>query len=89
MELKKLLNEGIVTFTYKKLNGEERQAKGTRILDFDVAIGLEEDDIPKGLRSEVDGVIAYWDLDKKAWRSCKEENVISIDKIISKEEIYG
>lgn len=88
-DLKTLLNEGLVTFTFKKLNGETRSATGTRILNSAVALGLTEDDKPKGIRKEVPGVIAFWDIDKGAWRSVRESSIISIDRVVTEEELLG
>lgn len=80
-DIKTLLNEGIVTFTFTKTNGEIRQAVGTRILDPAVAKGYTESDAPKGTGKETPGVIPYWDLDKEAWRAVREDSIISIDNI--------
>lgn len=88
-DLKTLLNEGLVTFTFKKLNGETRSATGTRILNSAVALGMTEDDKPKGIRKEVPGVIAFWDIDKGAWRSVRESSIISIDRVVTEEQCLG
>ena len=88
-DLKTLLNEGLVTFKFKKLNGETRSATGTRILNSAVALGLTEDDKPKGIRKEVPGVIAFWDIDKGAWRSVRESSIISIDRVTTEQELFG
>lgn len=85
--LKDLLKDAIVTFTFKKTNGEERTAVGTRCLT--IATGMTEDDKPKGIKSETPGVVAFWDCEKHAWRSCREDAVISIDKVLSRNEVLG
>ena len=88
-DLKTLLNEGVVTFTFTKANGEMRTATGTRILNSAVAIGFTEDDKPKGIRKEVPGVIAFWDIDTCAWRSVREDSIISIDRVVTEAELFG
>ena len=88
-DLKTLLSEGQVTFTFKKANGEIRTATGTRILNSAIAMGYTEDDKPKGIRKEVPGVIAFWDIDKGAWRSVREDSIISIDRVATEEELLG
>ena len=88
-DLKTLLSEGRVTFTFKKANGEIRTATGTRILNSAIAMGYTEDDKPKGIRKEVPGVIAFWDIDKGAWRSVREDSIISIDGVATEEELLG
>ena len=82
--LKELLKEAIVTFTFTKKNGEIREAVGTKC--FDIATGFTENDVPKGTKSEVAGVITFWDCEKQAWRACTEDSVISIDKVVSKKD---
>ena len=88
-DLKTLLSEGIVTFTFTKANGETRTATGTRILNSAIAMGYTEDDKPKGVRKEVPGVIAFWDIDKGAWRSVREDSIISIDRVVTEDELFG
>ena len=88
-DLKTLLSEGQVTFTFTKVNGEIRTATGTRILKSSVAMGYTEDDKPKGIRKEVPGVIAFWDIDKGAWRSVREDSIISIDRVTTEAEMFG
>lgn len=80
-DIRTLLNSGIVTFTFIKANGETRVANGTRVLDPAIATGYTDADAPKGTGKEMSGVIPYWDLDKQAWRSVREDSIISIDKI--------
>lgn len=88
-DLKTLLSEGQVTFTFRKANGEIRTATGTRILNPAIAMGYTEDDKPKGIRKEVPGVIAFWDIDKGAWRSVREDSIISIDRVTTEAEMFG
>ena len=88
-DLKTMLGEGIVTFTFKKTNGETRTATGTRVLNPAIAMGFTEDDKPKGIRKEVPGVITFWDIDKGAWRSVREDSIISIDSVATMEELFG
>lgn len=88
-DLKTLLSEGRVTFTFKKTNGETRTATGTRILKSSIAMGFTDADMPKGIRREIPGVIAFWDIDKGAWRSVRESSIISIDNVTTEAEIFG
>lgn len=88
-DLKTLLSEGQVTFTFKKANGETRTATGTRMLNSSIALGYSEEHKPKGVRKEVPGVIAFWDIDKGAWRSCREDSIISIDRVSTEAELLG
>lgn len=88
-DLKTLLSEGQVTFTFIKTNGEIRTATGTRILKSSVAMGFTDADMPKGTGREIPGVIAFWDIDKGAWRSVREDSIISIDRVVTEAEMFG
>ena len=90
--LKEVLNENVVVFTFKKVNGEERQAIGTRAVLTDSEFSSNEHinftqyDLPKGIKTVNDDIITYWDLDKFEWRSCRVDSIISIDKVITKND---
>lgn len=73
-----LKTEDVVNFTFKKKNGELRHACGTKKIDKIKSI--DEGAIPSGKGAQKTGVIAYFDLDKSAWRSFQEESLISIDE---------
>lgn len=83
--LKELLNENVVCFTFRKVNGEERQAIATRAMlkdsEFSSYINFTESDLPKGTGIDSDTTIRYWDLEKCGWRSCRIDSVISIEDV--------
>jgi hypothetical protein len=87
VELKEKLRNGIVTFTYTKKDGTTRQAKGTLMQDRSI-VG-ENFIAPKGTGAEKVGSIAYWDLDKDAWRACQDTAIVSIDNFIDRESLLG
>jgi hypothetical protein len=74
-ELKNLLHNGVVEFTYTKKNGELRTARGT--LNFDE---IPEDQHPRG--GDVDysseTTTRYYDLNSSGWRSFINENLVEI-----------
>ena len=77
-KLNRLLNtEDVVNFTFKKKNGELRHARGTKKLDRIKSI--DENAIPSGEGNSKIGIVTYFDLDKLAWRSFKEELLVSLD----------
>jgi len=76
-ELRERLNQGVVYFKFTKTDGTERIATGTRLAS---EVGGEA---PTGRGTEAVGVIAYWDLDKNAWRSCREDSVVELIKLQS------
>lgn len=71
-QIKETLSSGDVRFTYRKKDGTEREAYGTRNTD----IIMLNDAMPSGNGSEKDGVITYYDIDAKGWRSFITENFI-------------
>lgn len=70
--LKSMLSEGNVKFSYKKTNGETREAIGTankRALDrAGVAFSAG------GARGGEEKSVRYYDVEKNAWRSLSATN---------------
>lgn len=75
--LRNLLAHNIVSFTYKKVNGEIRHAIGTRSLVL--AENYTSQYIARPLGEEQPN--SYYDVEKMGWRSYKPENLISIDGV--------
>jgi hypothetical protein len=76
-----MLGEGVVTFCYKKTNGEERQARGTLCHgisdDFDhYEYKAEDGDTFANVLKR--GVYVYFDLDCRSFRSFAAKNLISL-----------
>lgn len=89
-QLKKELEQGVVNFTYTKINGVERQAIGTlnpRLIEAaEKAAGHEpkrktEDSIKRRQRNEK--IFVYYNLDKQSWRAFTVANLVSFE-IVSK-----
>lgn len=77
--LKEALHNGVVEFTYTKINGETRNAKGT--LNSGI---LNEKVVSSGNgkgREPKEGVVVYYDLNSDGFRSFREENFVGIDRI--------
>ena len=72
-----LLAQNIVSFTFRKVNGEIRHAVGTRNLD--IARNRTGENIPNPVYGEQPN--SYYDVEKMGWRSYKPENLISIDRV--------
>ena len=75
-----LLANNIVSFTFRKVDGDIRHAKGTRNLDLARNHTGEYIPTPKG----VEQPNSYYDVEKMGWRSYKPENLISIDGVIAR-----
>ena len=69
-----LQNKKEVKFKFTKIDGTERIALGTKHKDVIESFNAT----PSGNGSEKTGVITYFDLEKKSWRSFKEENLKEI-----------
>lgn len=78
-EFKKALKEGKVTFSYKKVNGEVREAVGT--LNGKFSKNLELYKSKKEITQTTPGVLRYYDLNSDGWRSFLEENFIEMTKV--------
>ena len=98
-ELADLLKDNLVRFTFTKKDGSTRHACGTQNVEIAKEYGAA---VPTGVQPERPGIIPFIDLDMKAsdmspedvakgrfWKSCREENVQSIDEVISVDEIMG
>lgn len=77
-ELNMKLSKGPVKFTYTKKDGETRHAYGTKSPSY-IVNNFGEDKLPSGTGVTKTGVTPYFDLDKQAWRSLRDESLVSID----------
>ena len=90
--LKDILENNVVIWTFTKVNGESRQTIGTRAVLNDSEFSINEHvnftqyDLPKGIKTVNDDIITYWDLEKFGWRSCKINSIVSIDKVMTKND---
>lgn len=71
--LKRLLRKGVVKFTYKKLDGSLRKARGTLKPSL-----LPETDANDDRQTQKRGYCTYYDLGVSDWRMFKSENIIDI-----------
>jgi len=72
--LKEKLHKGIVSFSYRKVSGETRHARGT-LLGIGHTIKGTSNRIPCEL------TLQYYDIDCKGWRSFRIENLIEVGNI--------
>ena len=80
--LRTLLAHNIVSFTYRKVNGEVRHAIGTRNLAL--AEKHTGTSIPRPKNEEQPN--SYYDVERNGWRSYKPELLISIDGVYARED---
>ena len=85
-DLKKALNEGVVIFQFVKKDGTLRYARGTTDPDLVPAV-----DTPKGLRTPLQQAmyerqtVAFYDIDKKGWRSMRIDTIWSYHRALKLE----
>ena len=89
-EFLQLLNTNIVTFHYRKKNGQLRKAVGTTCLDFvptdllpkGSTAPLPEGSCPDGLRGgrqRPEGYVNYYDFTVQGWRTLRLKHVTSYE----------
>lgn len=82
-DLRKALYEGIVIFQFQKIDGTLREARGTTCPDL-----VPSDDVPKGTRTPEQKAayrrqtVAFYDIDRKAWRSMRIETIWSYQRAL-------
>ena len=73
-KLKRMLKKGIVKFSYKRIDGTLRKARGTMNPDY----LPETDKDSSSKRKENKDVVTYFDLSKDDYRSFRKENFVEI-----------
>jgi hypothetical protein len=74
-ELKKLLQEDIVTVKFTKIDGTVRVMKCTQKMDV-----VPAESRPKNESApKAQGLVTVWDVENSGWRSFKEQSVISYE----------
>jgi hypothetical protein len=73
-ELRNVLAESVKRFKFVKLNGEVREALGTR----DIKLIPKDVRTPKFIDDVSDKSIVYWDLDEQDFRSVSTKSFVGI-----------
>mgnify|MGYP003627795370 FL=1 len=76
-KLRQRLKLSVVKFSFKKKNGQTRYATGSTNIDMlNVVFGLNL----KAFKEETnrDGITTYYDIEKRNWRSLRDESLIEI-----------
>ena len=75
-DLRKALNEGVVNFEFVKKDGSLRAARGTTCPEL-----IPTENMPQGKRTPEQQAmynrttVAFYDIDKKAWRSMRIDTI--------------
>ena len=73
-DLTNLLREGIMTVTFKKLDGDERIMTCTKSAKI-----IPEEDLPKTNKEPKQGTVTVWDVNAKGWRSFRYDRVTKVE----------
>ena len=82
-DLRTALNEGVVNFQFIKKDGTLRHVRGTTCPDL-----VPADNMPKGARTPEQQAafqrqtVAFYDIDKKAWRSMRIDTIWSYQRAL-------
>lgn len=78
-ELKNLMSDGMCHFIFRKVNGERRDAYGTRASDI---IDRYEDKgkAPSGRKSAFNGTFSCFDLVRRDWRCFRVDTLVELDR---------
>lgn len=74
-DIANILNKGIYTVSFTKVNGERRDMRCTLKNDL---IPETQSDTQTETRKVNEDVLAVWDLEKSGWRSFRLDSLISI-----------
>lgn len=80
-ELTTLASHGIITVSFTKVNGENRNMRCTLMPEHivDNRVLLQEGEVPKAPRPDNPDVLAVWDVDAQGWRSFRIDSVHRVD----------
>ena len=85
--MRQMLAHGVVEFTFMKKDGTERVARGTNsgeiIPPSKAATGRQQAMIEAGLAEPNWKSIAYFDLDKEAWRAFSVERFVQVKRVMA------
>jgi len=77
-ELLESLQDGIVTVTFTKVNGEVRTMPCTLREDIVPPRSAPAEGAETKTKKKNDGVISAWCIDKGAWRSFRYDSIVSL-----------
>jgi hypothetical protein len=76
-DLKKLLQEKVLTVHFTKKDGTKREMRCTLLPEHLPVVDKREGDEVKNSKKQSEESIAVWDLEKKSWRSFRIDSIVS------------
>lgn len=78
-EMKNLMGDGICHFTFTKVNGEHRDAYGTRAADIIENCG-DKAKAQSRHKATFNGTFSYFDLVRRDWRCFRVNTFVELDR---------
>ena len=78
-DLKKLLEQNVLTVDFTKLDGDKRVMTCTLREDMKPAATKTDAMSQKKVREVSDAVVSVWDVNAKGWRSFRYERINTVD----------
>ena len=78
-DLKKLLEQNVLTVDFTKLDGDKRVMTCTLREDMKPAATKTDAMSQKKVREVSDAVVSVWDVNAKGWRSFRYERINAVD----------
>ena len=89
-DLKKLLEQNVLTVDFTKLNGDKRVMTCTLREDMKPPATKTDVMSQKKVREVSDAVVSVWDVNAKGWRSFRYERINAVDIVDDyKQEWYN
>ena len=78
-EMKNLMIDGMCHFVFTKVNGEHRDAYGTRASDI-IERHENKEKAPSKRKSAFNGTFSYFDLERRDWRCFRVDTLVGLDR---------
>ena len=78
-EMKNLMTDGMCHFTFTKVNGEHRDAYGTRASDL-IERYEDKTKTPSKRKPAFNGTFSYFDLVRRDWRCFMVDTLVELDR---------
>lgn len=88
VDLKKLLEQNVVTVDFTKLNGDKRVMTCTLREDIKPAATKTDALSQKKVREVSDAVVSVWDVNAKGWRSFRYDRINAVDIVDEYEQSW-
>ena len=77
--MKNLMIDGMCHFVFTKVNGEHRDAYGTRASDI-IERHENKEKAPSKRKPAFNGTFSYFDLERRDWRCFRVDTLVELDR---------